>query len=210
MNIGIKMARRYHWLSDSVNNFAVEPHEGIIGSRSEQPVLNMTARSSEECRKTSIDLANDRPEKLMKIFKSCRPQDQSSLAPWIPNLREEKEKTMNVYAYKPNWKALQRAYEIHPRDYEELLSIHGIGPATVRGLAMVSDLIYGNEPSWRDPVKYTFAFGGKDGIPFPVERKAMDEAIEILETAINQSKLGQENKLQMIRRLGKFVNRIDQ
>lgn len=207
MNTSIRMARRYHWLSDSISNFVIEPHEGIVGSRLEKHVLDMTARKSEECRKTSIDLANDRPEKLMKIFKSYRPQDQSSLATWIPNLSEEKEKTMNVYAYRPNWKALQRAYEIHPRDYEELISIQGIGPATVRGLAMVSDLIYGTEPSWKDPVKYTFAFGGKDGIPFPVQRRAMDEAIEILKTAINQSKLGQENKLQMIRRLGKFVNR---
>jgi len=207
MNTNTRMARRYHWLSDSIDRFLVEPHEGIVGSKAENHVLDMTARSSEECRKTSTDLVNDGQKKLMKVFKSYRTKGQSPLTPWIPDLEEEKEIIMDVYSSRPNWKALERAYEIHPRDYEELLSIRGVGPATVRGLAMVSDLIYGSTPSWKDPVKYTFAFGGKDGIPFPVERKAMGEAVEILETAIDQSKLGQKDRLQMIRRLQRLVNR---
>lgn len=209
MNENTKLARRYHWLSDSVKRFTVEPHEAIVGSRSGNPVLDMTATSSENCRKTSTDLANDDPKRLVRIFKSFRTKEQSSLMPWIPDLKEENIKTMNVYASRPNWKALEKAYEVRPRDYEELLSIRGIGPSTVRGLAMISDLIYGNEPSWKDPVKYTFAFGGKDGIPFPVKRKAMDEATTVLKNAINQSKLGEKSKLQMIRRLRRLVDRIE-
>lgn len=209
MNENTKMARRYHWLSDSVKRFTEEPHEAIVGSRSEDPVLDMTAASSKNCRRTSTDLASDDPKRLARIFKSFRTKEQSSLMPWIPDLKEENTRTMNVYASRPNWKALERAYEVRPRDYEELLSLRGIGPSTVRGLAMISDLIYGSEPSWRDPVKYAFAFGGKDSIPFPVKRKAMDEATTVLENAISQSKLGQKSKLQMIRRLRKLVNRME-
>ena len=209
MNENTKLARRYHWLSDSVKRFTVEPHEAIVGSRSEKPVLDMTATNSENCRKTSTDLANDDPKRLVRIFKSFRTKEQSSLMPWIPDLKEENIKTMNVYESRPNWKALERAYEVRPRDYEELLSIRGIGPSTVRGLAMISDLIYGSEPSWRDPVKYAFAFGGKDGIPFPVKRKAMDEATTVLKNAITQSKLGEKSKLQMIRRLRRLVDRME-
>jgi hypothetical protein len=209
MNENTKMARRYHWLSDSVKRFTVEPHEAIVGLRSKKPVLDMTATSSENCRRTSTDLANDDPKRLVRIFKSFRTKEQSSLIPWIPDLKEENIKTMNVYASRPNWKALEKAYEVRPRDYEELLSLRGIGPSTVRGLAMISDLIYGSEPSWRDPVKYAFAFGGKDGIPFPVKRKAMDEATTVLKNAINQSKLGEKNKLQMMRRLRKLVDRME-
>jgi len=208
MNTNIRMARRYHWLSDTVDRFTVEPHEGIVGFKAENRVLDMTARGSEECRRSSVDLVNDGQKKLMKLFKSYRVRGQSSLTQWVPNFEEEKETTMYVYAARPNWKALERAYEIQPRDYEELLNIRGIGPATVRGLAMVSDLLYGSKTSWKDPVKYTFAFGGKDGIPFPVERKAMEEAIEILEAAVYQSKLGQDSKIQTIRRLKRLVDRV--
>jgi len=208
MNTNIRMARRYHWLSDTVDRFTVEPHEGIVGFKAENRVLDMTARGSEECRRSSVDLVNDGQKKLMKLFKSYRVRGQSSLTQWVPNFEEEKETTMYVYATRPNWKALERAYEIQPRDYEELLNIRGIGPATVRGLAMVSDLLYGSKTSWKDPVKYTFAFGGKDGIPFPVERKAMEEAIEILEAAVYQSKLGQDSKIQTIRRLKRLVDRV--
>ncbi len=207
MNTNTRMARRYHWFSDSAERFLVEPHNGIVGSRVENRVLDMTAEISEECRKTSTDLVNDSQKKLQTIFKSCRVKGQSSLTTWIPSLEEQKEIVMDVYASRPNWKALERAYEIHPRDYEELLNIRGIGPATVRGLAMVSDLVYGSEPSWKDPVKYTFAFGGKDGIPFPVKREAMEETIGILKTAVDQSKLGQRDKLRTIRRLQRLVNR---
>ncbi len=209
MNENTKMARRYHWLSDSVKKFTVEPHEAIVGSKSKNPVLDMTATTSENCRRISTDLANDDPRRLVRIFKSFRTKEQSSLTPWITDLKEENIKTMNVYTSRPNWKALERAYEIRPRDYEELLSIRGIGPSTVRGLAMISDLIYGSEPSWRDPVKYSFAFGGKDGIPFPVKRKAMDEATTVLENAINQLKLGENSKLHMIRRLRRLVEKME-
>ena len=80
-----------------------------------------------------------------------------------------------------NWKALKQAYEFQPRNFEELPNIRGIGPATVRGLALISELIYGEKPSWKDPVKYSFAYGGKDGVPFLVDRKAMDNSIKIFE-----------------------------
>jgi hypothetical protein len=83
-----------------------------------------------------------------------------------------------------NWEALRVAYERQPRNYEELLCIRGIGPATIRALALISELIYGEEPSWKDPVKFSFAFGGKDGVPYPVDRKTMDEVTDILSNAM--------------------------
>ncbi len=79
-----------------------------------------------------------------------------------------------------NWTALSEAYEAQPSDYEDLLSLKGIGPATLRGLALIAELIYGEKPSWKDPVKYSFGYGGKDGVPYPVNRQAMDESIQIL------------------------------
>ena len=104
-----------------------------------------------------------------------------------------------------NWKALKRAYEFQPKNYEELLGIKGIGPATVRGLALISELIYGEPPSWKDPVKYSFAYGGKDGVPYLVDRKAMDQSIQILESAIQNAEIEREEKLRSLQRLRKYV-----
>ena len=45
-----------------------------------------------------------------------------------------------------DWTAVKRAYDFQPKNYEELLGIKGIGPATVRALALVFDLVYGEKP----------------------------------------------------------------
>jgi hypothetical protein len=104
-----------------------------------------------------------------------------------------------------SWKTLKRAYEFQPKGYEELLGIRGVGPSTVRGLALVSELIYGEKPSWRDPVKYSFAYGGKDGVPYPVDKNAMDTAISILKVAIENAHLGDKERLNSLERLRRFV-----
>ena len=40
------------------------------------------------------------------------------------------------------------------------MALRGVGPATVRGLVLVAELVYGEEASWRDPVRFSFALGG--------------------------------------------------
>ena len=42
------------------------------------------------------------------------------------------------------------------------------GPRRLR--RMMAELVYGEEANWVDPVRFSFAFGGKDGVPFPVDR----------------------------------------
>ncbi len=119
----------------------------------------------------------------------------------------DKDYTTNVLSMprRVNWIALREAYEFQPKNYEELLSIKGVGPATVRGLALVSEIMYGKPPCWKDPVKYSFAYGGKDGVPYPVDRKAMDESIQILEQAIHEAKFGNKEKIRSLQRLRHFV-----
>jgi hypothetical protein len=93
-----------------------------------------------------------------------------------------------------NWKLARKLYETQPDNYEQLLGVRGVGPATVRGLALVAELVYGAPLSWRDPVKYSFAYGGKDGIPYPVDQKAMDESAQILKNAVENAKIGEAAK----------------
>jgi hypothetical protein len=81
----------------------------------------------------------------------------------------------------------------------------GVGPNTVRALALISDLIYGEKPSWADPVRFSFTVGGKDGVPYPVNRKAMDESTEMIRTGIEEAKIGEKEKIQALRRLKDFL-----
>lgn len=104
-----------------------------------------------------------------------------------------------------NWDAIRDAYDFVPTNYEELISIKGIGPATVRSLALIGELMYGTEASWKDPIKYSFTVGGKDGVPYPVDRKAMDESIDILREGIDRAKVGDKERLKAIQSLRRFV-----
>ncbi|MEM2320458.1 MAG: DUF763 domain-containing protein [Candidatus Bathyarchaeia archaeon] len=209
MNVNDRTARRYHWLSDHVENFVVEPHSAIVGDVRRPLALDMTAKESEECRKTSVDLAKERPQRVTRLLDMIRPSYQRSLKEWIPEAAPKEEKEYVAEFLKMplsiNWKALKRAYEIQPKNYEELLGIRGIGPLTVRGLALVAEIIYGSKPSWRDPVKYSFAYGGKDGVPYPVNRRAMDESIRILREAVERANLGDKERLEMLQKLRRFV-----
>ncbi|UCH70269.1 MAG: DUF763 domain-containing protein, partial [Candidatus Bathyarchaeota archaeon] len=144
--------------------------------------------------------------KVKRLLESGRPVWQKSLLKWLPEAVDE-DYTVDVLSMprRVNWNALHEAYEFQPKNYEELLGIKGIGPATVRGLALVSEIIYGKPPSWKDPVKYSFAYGGKDGVPYPVNRKAMDKSIQILKQAIQEARLGNKDKMRSLERLRQFI-----
>ncbi|TRO45882.1 DUF763 domain-containing protein [Candidatus Bathyarchaeota archaeon] len=201
-------ARRYHWLSDNTTNFVVEPHKAIVGNVKHPKVLNMTAKKSEGARKASIDLAKEPTSKIMRLFESTRSLNQRTLQEWFPETNcEPYQRSVEALNMPRNisWKIMKRVYEFQPKNYEELLSVKGVGPATVRGLALVAELIYGEKASWKDPVKFSFAYGGKDGVPFPVDRKAMDESIVLLQMSVKAAKIGDKEKTRSLQRLRQFV-----
>ncbi|MCW3130403.1 MAG: DUF763 domain-containing protein [Methanophagales archaeon] len=199
MNLHSRYARRYHWLSSSVSNYEEEPHQGIVGVLHDN-VLDMTAKESRACRGTSVDLAKTGSRELERLYKALGSGEkkwvkgQRTLFDFgnVPNSRsaarveDEKSRELSIYKLpkRVNWDALRVAYDKQPENYEQFLCIRGVGPATVRALALISELIYGEPPSWRDPVKFSFAFGGKDGVPFPVDKRTMDETTEILSNAV--------------------------
>ncbi len=202
MNPDLGTARRYHWYQKHIKSFVDEPHDSILGEKMKIS-LDMTSRFSKECRKTSVDLVKDKPKKLGDLMRSIRPPFQRSLEEFTTNY----EPAIQILSMpkRINWRALKEAYEFQPKNYEELISIKGIGPSTIRALALISELIYGDAPSWKDPVKYSFAVGGKDGVPYPVDRRAMDRSIEILKDGISQANLGNKERLKAVKRLRDFV-----
>jgi hypothetical protein len=187
-------ARRYHWLSENVKSFVVEPHVAICCDITGK-ALNMVAKESEEARKCSVDLVKDNPVHLKKYFAPGRTTNIFKFLSMPPH------HSIDLKSYK----TLMLAYETQPRNYEELIAIKGIGAKTVRALALLSQLIFGVEASWKDPVKFSFAHGGKDGYPYPVHKPTYDKSIEILETAIRQTKLNDRTKLDAIKRLGSLL-----
>lgn len=96
---------------------------------------------------------------------------------------------------------LATAYESDPKDFESLLLTPGLGPRTLQSLTLVSEVINGTPSRFRDPARYSFAHGGKDGHPFPVPCHVYDESIRVLGTAIEKAKIGDREKLECLNRL---------
>jgi len=194
-----KNARRYHWPPEH-SGLIDEPQSAILCDSHLSAVLDMTSAQSEENRRVCLDVIREDPRRLQRLFATPSPPYQSNLEKWgCPNRK------ILVMPAKINWNTIKSAYEFQPRNYEELVSLRGVGPSTIRGLALVAELVYGEEPSWRDPVRFSFAFGGKDGVPFPVDKRAMDEAVTFFKTGIEDSDIKREEKLRAFKRLRRCV-----
>jgi hypothetical protein len=205
-----KTARRYHWLSSNTQSFVDDPHNAVACNIKREKALNMVAHKSEAARKASVDLAKEPPKKLYRLLETVnKPKNQLSLQTWLPATAQPNpwQQTLNTLDMPRNinWDTLSRIYDFQPDNYEELLSVKGVGPATVRGLALAAELMYGEKPCWEDPVKFSFAYGGKDGVPFPVHREAMDESIQILRKAVEEAKIGDHEKLMSLQKLRQYV-----
>ncbi len=185
-----KWARRYHWLSDEVNDFVVEPEYAICCDKKGK-TLNMIASESEKARKASTFLSLQKPEKTVEYLKKIQNLTLSSYHP-ISTLDIRPENLKRI---------LIKTYMQKPENFEKLLGMTGVGPKTIRALSLISELVYGSKPSFSDPAKFSFAHGGKDGYPYPVDRKNYDRSIEVLEKAIRKAKIGQRDKLEALRRL---------
>jgi hypothetical protein len=206
MNPRLKWARRYHWLSDGLKSLVEEPHSGIIGVSKHENVLNLTARESRANRDASLEVVKEPPYRLRRYLKTVDEASSETLLKWMPGGVEPPAYRV-VLERKVNWRALEKAYELKPGSYEELLSVRGIGPGTLRALSLVAEIVFDAEPSWRDPIKFSFAFGGKDGVPYPVNRRRMDRVIGMLEDALAKARLGEKDRMQALKNLKSLAER---
>ncbi len=199
MNIQEQSARRYHWYSESVKDLIQEPHSGITSDLKIKNVLNMTAQKSKKSRGLSTELVSQSFNSLMKDITLLRKfytplsqtlsiqknKEQLTLLNlenkefvWHPVVHENFAKSKYLE------KILWRLCDQQPESYEKLLATPGVGPKTIRALALVSEIIYGAKPSYEDPARYSFAHGGKDATPYPVDRETYDQTIEKLRSFI--------------------------
>lgn len=212
MDTDIKKARRYHWISENLNSFINSPHKDITTQTFKNKVLDMATEESDECRNASLDLIDEGANRIKRYLYKLEDKNQTSLYEFtqpekaiklkknIPHLDMPKPFTLR-------WEQVEMARDIGLNDYTELLKIQGLGPGMIRALALISEFIWGDAPSWKDPAKYSFAVGGKDGIPYPVNLERMEKCAHILRDAIDQAHMERKEKLDALKRLHKYKNR---
>jgi hypothetical protein len=214
-----KSARRYHWLGESVGDFVCEPHHAIddlVPARpaktqaNEQLLLNMVASEAEANRAKSTELVGWNPDKL--LFEVRKMTEGPTL--FAPAHHEVLPQDVNVDRLE---RVVRQVHEEQPADFTSLLGSAGVGPATVRALSLLAELIYDAPASHREPegklppvlqerkwADYSYAHGGKDGHPFPVDRDTYDRSINVLTDAVRKARVGATDKMEALKRLAAF------
>ena len=96
---------------------------------------------------------------------------------------------------------LLKTYERAREDFETLLGMEGVGARTLRALALVAEVIYGTPASTRDPARFSFAHGGKDGFPYPVDVETYDATVGTLRAAVNKANIDRSERVRALKRL---------
>ncbi len=263
MNTDTRWARRYHWLAEGLQDFVVEPHEGIACDYRGEP-LNMVAAEADTARHAVVAISHRSPDVTVREFervriavadgtenrgqpvgteilgdgpqrdsprvsgsaeaaengdspregtrprsdatnasRMCPQHEDARCSPRFRALGMPERHPVGLGDVSPGYlqKALVGTYEKPPEDFSALLLQPGVGPKTIRALALVAEVVHGAPLSFRDPVTYSFAVGGKDGWPYPVDRNAYDRSVAFLEKGIREAKLGNKEKLDALRRL---------
>ncbi|MFH1820608.1 MAG: DUF763 domain-containing protein [Candidatus Nealsonbacteria bacterium] len=201
MNTDNQTARRYHWLSSGLKDFIEEPHSGIASVEKVKP-LNLTAKESRQNRTVSLNQVLEEPKTFMNNLAMVQ---RGSNQLTIMQMYNKEFHWHPVTEEKFNLKRLEKtilfAKDQDPKNFENLLSLKNVGPRTIRALSLVAEIVYGAKPSYQDPARYTFSVGGKDGTPFPVDRKTYDETLAIMERGIKKSFVSLNEREQALKRL---------
>jgi uncharacterized protein len=215
-----RMARRYHWLSASLTSFVNDPHEAIC-SDMRGDTLNLVSAEHGPLRDRTVELTQD-PRAVMEVVRQAvdRGADLAPRLPFDPPSRQARfgaagtptldmpsRHVLLLQDIDPRrlHMALLSTYERAPEDFETLLGLEGVGARTLRALALVSEVIYGTPASTRDPARFAFAHGGKDGIPFPVDRATYDQTIDTLHAAMARATVDRSDKVDALKRLSRFA-----
>ena len=214
-------ARRYHWLSESLESFFDSPHAAIEG-RSRGRIVNLADARAAQNRSAALDLLRDGPDRTLRVLRRLRaprnaapslfPELEPGHAPIAPcddaleplphlQMPARHDVRASDVVLRRLHGALAAAAERGPRDFSDVLLTPGVGARTVAALALVAEVVHGAPCRFSDPARFSLAHGGKDGHPFPVPLDVYDETIRVLKSAVERAKLGNADRLHAIRRL---------
>jgi uncharacterized protein len=196
MNTDNRLARRYHWHSASVRDFVANPHTAIVG-QPQGTILNLVDARAAKAQQALLTIANEPVEASL--------QEARKLT--MPRHHDVRAKDVDL---KRLGAVLAVAHEQELRDFASLLLVEGLGPRTLQSLALVAEVVHGAPARFSDPARFSFAYGGKDGHPFPVPLKTYDETLGVLRRALDAARLGQTEKVEGFRRLDRLTRAVEQ
>jgi hypothetical protein len=188
MNDQLRQARRYHWLWDRAGSFVEEPHAAIEGRPGGAMIVNLTDRRAAAARASTLALARGGPRLILPAHHEVRAEDID-----LARLG----------------KTLAAVADRGPEDFPGLLLTPGVGARTLFALALVAEVIHGAPSRFADPARFSLAHGGKDGHPFPVPLRVYDHTLRVLKDAIGRAKLGNDERLDALRRLDAQARGVD-
>jgi hypothetical protein len=195
MNPATRYARRYHWLGEGMEDFCCEPHAAICCDARGQ-ALNLVATESKGNRAGVATLFREEPSRIIAEVGKIAQLELPARHHITPgDLNSRRLHTV-----------LLETYEKEPQNFEGVLGTQGVGPKTMRALSLMAELIYGEGPSVRDPARFSFAHGGKDGHPYPVDRETYDRSIDFLKKALWTARVGRTDKVKAMKRLNSFYS----
>lgn len=229
MNIENKLARRYHLLIEDPKSFStdVDPHSAV-SSMMIAPCLNLIDNDSKEIRRTILDVISTTSSEsiyrdLNMINKTLK--GIGDLSRFIKGFRESISLSIDKSVCPRYYRPITDVEKIHKavttlkneaiRNFDDLLLSRGVGPETLRALTLVAHLIYGYNPSFKDPTThpldpfvYAFAHGGKDGVPYKIKLKRIQETVTFFQDILNEIKAGNKEREILAKNLAKMVDRL--
>ena len=216
MNKDNQTARRYHWFSENAKDLVCEPHSGISSQMFGKRVMNLVSKDSARNREVSTQMVRGSYDTLLKDIELLRKhytpvsrtatfkkgKDTLKLAvfdrtEFARHGVEGEDFSKSKYLEK----ILAKVAHEQPNSYEKLVATPGVGPKTIRALSLVAEIIYGAQVSYDDPARYSFAHGGKDATPYPVDRETYDQTIATLQNAVRRARLTPAAKDKVLRKL---------
>jgi hypothetical protein len=195
MNDATSTARRYHWHSEAFQSFVEEPHTSIYGPN-QGLILNLTDKQADTTRSGVLSLTREDPARLLPEIRKLV----------MPAHHDVRSKDVNM---KRLGAVLAVAHERELIDMESLLLLEGVGPRTLQSLVLVSEVIHGTPSRFKDPARFSFAHGGKDGHPFPVPINTYDETIQVLDKAVRSAKMGDTERSEALKSLSKVAQNLE-
>jgi len=219
MNDGNGLARRYHWLSEDLRSFVDAPHAAIDGVNQGR-IVNLTDRRAQASRQGQLVLLNDHgPDYIVQETAALaeyaappaplpapEPAQLSLPCLVMPAHHDVRPKDVNLQRLHG---ALAAAAERGPADFADLLLVPGVGARTIRSLALVAEVVHGAPCRFSDPARFSLAHGGKDRHPYPVPCAVYDQTISVLKSAVGKAALGNDERLQALRRLDQQARRLE-
>ena len=208
MNPNNRLARRYHWFNKTTlkdeNNLILEPHTGIASQRKENMVLNLVDRSCEKLQKDIVEyFIENTPDSMISEVEKIMKEINKNIEKRII-LPQRHYIVSSDFDVKRLYKIFCKAKNNDINSFRDLVLTDGVGAKTLRALCLVSEVVYGNKASLTDPARFSYAFGGKDGHPYPVDRVNYDIVIGILKDVVDRAKLGDREKIYALKKLSEF------